>query len=73
MSDGGKKGRKIGRNKKSPSMMAYKASGRLERNKARRKRTHAARVDRDARRVAKRIRLGKPVHSRHKLAQRASA
>jgi hypothetical protein len=63
--DNGKRGRKIGTNKKSPSMMAYKASGRLEKNKARRKRTHEADVTRKAEKIAKRIKLGKPVHKRH--------
>lgn len=64
MADNSKKGRKIGRNKKSPSMKNYPY--RAIKNKARKARTHAAMVERDATRIARRIKAGKPVHKRHK-------
>lgn len=69
MADNSKKGRKIGRNKKSPSMKNYPY--RAIKNKARKARTHAARVARDAARVQKRLKAGKPMHSRHKVTEDA--
>lgn len=56
--------RKIGNNKEFCKM--YKSSGRLEKNKARRKATSERRKANTASRIAKRIKQGKTVHSRHK-------
>lgn len=57
------KGRKIGRNKKSPSMKGYPY--RVDRNAKRRRVRHEKRMAADAERIAKRIASGKPVHKRH--------
>jgi hypothetical protein len=63
VSDGGKKGRKIGRNKKSPSMKSY--PNRAIKNKTRKSRTHLAEVRRKAEKIANRIAQKKPVHKKH--------
>lgn len=63
----GGKGRKIGRWKKSPSMMNYKAQNRCEKNKARKMKRHAANHPNDAQVVvAIRNGSGKPVDFPHK-------
>ena len=64
------KGRKLGRNKKSPSMKGYPY--RADRNAARRKRRHEKRIAADAERIANRIKAGKPVHKRHLRSKEAA-
>ena len=55
--------RKIGNNKESCKL--YKAANRLERNKKRCVARHARAVARKATQIARRIKLGKPVPTRH--------
>ena len=51
---GGRKNRKHGRWSRAPSMKAYKATGRLEINKAKRKARHLKRVARQRAKAAAR-------------------
>ena len=56
------KGRKIGRNAKRPSAMAYKASNRLELNRKRKAKRHARRMAKIAiRAIQYKVRHGLPV------------
>lgn len=59
--------RKYGRNKKSPSMMAYKASNRIEKNKKRKARRVEREWEKKLAKMLDRIHAGKPVHYRWKL------